>query len=178
MKKVAIFGKPGSGKSQFARQLARLTGLPLTQLDRVEYQADGKPVPRDVYLSTHSQIVESNQWILDGFGLLGSFKQRLELADTLIYIDLPYWLSYWLVTKRLLKGIFIQPEGWPDGSSVIKGTVNSYKTLRKCPQFWNQSFYRQLMAFEADKQVIVIRSLRDMKKMLKQLESNKSLGQQ
>ena len=68
---------------------------------------------------------------------LDSFNSRLEEADTLIYIELPYSATYWLVTKRFLKGLVVKPEGWPDGSSILKGTLESYRVLKLCPKFWN-----------------------------------------
>ncbi len=35
MKKVAVFGKPGGGKSTLSKTLSQITGLPLFQLGRV-----------------------------------------------------------------------------------------------------------------------------------------------
>ena len=162
MKKVAVFGKPGSGKSTLAKKLAAATGIPLYPLDSIVYTKNGDLVDRETYDKAHDSILACDSWILDGFGPLGSFNKRLELADTLIYIDLPYSVSYWLVTKRLLKGLFIKPEGWPDGSSVLKGSVQSYKTLKLCPKFWNDDFSNKLEKLQessANKSLYVIRSL-------------------
>ena len=75
---------------------------------------------------------------------MSSFNRRLEEADTLIYVDLPYFVTYWLVTKRFLKGLLVKPEGWPEGSSILKGTLESYKALKLCPKFWNDSFLQKL----------------------------------
>lgn len=144
MKKVAVFGKPGSGKSTLSKTLAAATGLPLYQLDRMVYRADGSQVEPAVYHEEHQKIVQTASWIIDGFGAIDSFYKRLDAADTLVYIDLPYAMSYWLVTKRLLKGLFVKPEGWPAGSSLIKGTLQSYKTLKLCPKFWNPAFLASL----------------------------------
>jgi adenylate kinase family enzyme len=162
MKKVAVFGKPGSGKSTLAKKLAEATGIPLHPLDSIVYTKNGDLVDRETYDKSHDSILACDSWILDGFGPLGSFNKRLEVADTLIYIDLPYSVSYWLVTKRLLKGLFIKPEGWPDGSSVLKGSVQSYKTLKLCPKFWNDDFSNKLdklKELSANKSLYVIRSL-------------------
>ncbi|MBY4678754.1 adenylate kinase [Marinobacterium arenosum] len=162
MKKVAVFGKPGSGKSTLSKVLASATGIKLHQLDSIVYKKNGELVDRKTFDKAHEDILSSESWIIDGFGPMASFNKRLELADTLIYIDLPYLTSYWLVTKRLLKGLVVKPEGWPDGSSVLKGTLESYKVLRLCPKFWNDNLMQRLEKISANKSLYVIRSVSEL----------------
>ncbi len=162
MKKIAVFGKPGSGKSTLSKSLASATGIQLHQLDSIVYSKNGDLIDREIYDRAHDNILSCDNWIMDGFGPMGSFNKRLEVADTLIYIDLPYVVSYWLVTKRLLKGLFVKPEGWPDGSSVLKGTLQSYKTLKLCPKFWNAAFLKKLTETSTNKSLYVIRSISEL----------------
>lgn len=162
MKKVAVFGKPGSGKSQLSKQLASCTSLPLYPLDSLAYRANGERVPAEIFKAEHDAILQTERWIMDGLGPIDSFYQRLQAADTLIYIDLPYPLSYWFVTKRLLKALWQRPEGWPDGSSVVKGTLQSYKTLRLCPRFWNQALVQQLNELADGKSLHIITSIKQL----------------
>lgn len=162
MKKIAVFGKPGSGKSTLSKKLASATGIQLHQLDSIVYKKNGDLVDRKAYDEKHQNILASESWIIDGFGPIESFHKRLESADTLIYIELPYLTSYWLVTKRLAKGLVVKPEGWPDGSSVLKGTMESYKVLRLCPKFWNDKFMRRLEKMSANKTLYVIRSISEL----------------
>jgi adenylate kinase family enzyme len=44
MRKVAVFGNTGGGKSTLASRLAEVTGLPLHPLDRIEYKAGGEAI--------------------------------------------------------------------------------------------------------------------------------------
>jgi adenylate kinase family enzyme len=162
MKKVAVFGKPGSGKSTLSRKIASATGIKLHALDSILYKENGDLVDRSTYDEAHENILSSDSWIIDGFGPLESFNKHLEAADTLVYIELPYSISYWLVTKRLLKGWFVKPQGWPDGSSVLKGTLESYKVLRLCPKFWNDSFMQRLEKISTNKSLYVIRSISEL----------------
>lgn len=165
MKKVAVIGKPANGKSTLGKELAQATGIKLYALDSILYQGDGQEIDRSSYEALHEKILSSDEWIIEGFApisSLDSFYRRLEEADTLIYIELPYLLTYWLVTKRLLKGLFSKPEGWPEGSSVLRGSIASYKVLKLCPGFWNDEFLQRLETLSANKTLHVIRSLSEL----------------
>ncbi len=168
MKKIAVFGKPGSGKSILSKRLASATGIQLYALDSIEFKQNGERVERTIYNREHEKILSSDSWIMDGFGPVDAFDKRLEAADTLIYIDLPYYVSYYLVTKRFLKGLFVKPEGWPDGCSVLKGTVQSYKVLKLCPKFWNADFMQKLESMSTDKSVHIIRSMSELNGFVEQ----------
>ena len=72
MKRVAVFGNAGGGKSTLAKRLAELTKLPLYPLDSIKYRAGGGEVPRDAYLKAHTDILRQDQWIIDGFGCVAS----------------------------------------------------------------------------------------------------------
>ena len=45
MKRVAVFGNAGGGKSTLARRLAELTGLPLYVVDLMQFRAGGGEGP-------------------------------------------------------------------------------------------------------------------------------------
>ncbi|MGQ8367202.1 adenylate kinase [Glaciecola sp. 1036] len=173
MQKVAVFGKPGSGKSTLSKALASASDLPLYPLDSIIYKPNGELVAREEFDTIHTDILNSDSWIIDGFGPISAFYQRLDAADTLIYIDLPYWMSYWFVTKRLLKGIIVKPEGWPEGSSAFNGTMQSYKTLKLCPKFWNQDFLDKLLKYSERKEVLIITTLSKLNQFIS-LQTTKS----
>lgn len=162
MKKIAIFGKPANGKSTLSKKLASATGIQRYAVDSLLYEPSGEEVDRKHYEQRHQQVISGEQWIVEGFGpmnSLNSFYQRLDAADTLIYIDLPYSVTYWLVTKRLFMGLFKTPEGWPEGSSVLQGSIDSYKVLKLCPRFWNASLLQRMEARATNKTLHVIRSV-------------------
>ncbi len=158
MKKVAVFGKPGGGKSTLSKELAEATGLKLYPLDLIEYQENGERVSHSEYSNAHEKLLNSESWIIDGLGTLESFWLRVDAADTLIYVDLPYSVHYWWVLKRLLKSFFAKPEGWPDGSSVLKGTLASWKYLRLSPKFWTPEFFIKLQESSKNKSLYRLQS--------------------
>jgi hypothetical protein len=56
--------------------------------------------------------------------------------------------AIWYVTKRLIKGLFVAPEGWPKNSPLWSSTMNSYRVLWPCHRRLTPR-YRQLIAAEA-----------------------------
>ena len=56
MKRVAVFGNAGGGKSTLAKRLAELTHIPLYPLDMIQYRPGGGKAPHDEYLKTHTEL--------------------------------------------------------------------------------------------------------------------------
>jgi adenylate kinase family enzyme len=162
MKKVAVFGNAGGAKSTLAKRLADLTGLPLYPLDLIQFRPGGGAVPHEDYLKAHADLLRRDAWIIDGFGCVASAWERFANADTLVYVDLPLVTHHWFVTKRLIKGLFVTPEGWPENSPMWQSTMDSYKVLWRCHRYLTPK-YRQLVAdATASKRVHRVRSRAQM----------------
>ena len=180
MKKVAVFGNAGGGKSTVARRLAELTGLPLVVLDLLEYpegyrrdrDAGGK-ISGEEYARLHREILDRDEWIIDGYGSFDSVWERFSVADTLVYVDLPVALHYWGVTKRLAKGLFRTPPGWPANSPVWRSSLDSYRVVWLCHTRLTPQ-YRRLVAEASTKQVHHLRSYAEAKRFLETVERRSS----
>jgi adenylate kinase family enzyme len=158
MRRVAVFGNAGGGKSTLARRLAALTALPLHPIDLIQYKAGGGKIAHADYLQTHAELIAREEWIIDGYGCVPSAWERFAAADTLVYIDLPLRTHYWWVTKRLARGLFVNPEGWPDNSPIWSSTWSSYRVIGLCERHLAPR-YRQLVVDAAgSKQVHHLRS--------------------
>ncbi|HEX8166870.1 MAG TPA: hypothetical protein VF601_13920 [Beijerinckiaceae bacterium] len=166
MKRVAIFGNTGGGKSTLARRLADLTRLPLYPLDLIQFRPGGGEVPREEYLKAHADLLRRDEWIIDGYGCAASAWERFAHADTLVYVDLPLAIHAWWVTKRLLKGLFVHPEGWPEGSPLWRSTVHCYKVLWLCDRRLTPRYRRFVAEAAASKRVHHVRSAADMAALL------------
>lgn len=87
MKRVAIFGSPGSGKSTLTRRLSALTGIPAIHLDGYYFDPGWVAKPGDEYRKAMTNLVATD---------------RIDRADTLILLDCPRWLCLWRVVRRLI----------------------------------------------------------------------------
>jgi adenylate kinase family enzyme len=171
MKKVAVFGNAGGGKSTLSKRLSQITGLPLYPLDKMKYLVGGGEVPHENYKRTHEKILATDQWIIDGFGCMETVWLRLDEADTLFYIDLPLYNHFWWVTKRFITGYFKQPEGWPEKSPIWKGSMNSYRVLQLCHKHLTPKYRQYIEQAKSAKSVYHIRSAKQMTQFFESLAS-------
>jgi adenylate kinase family enzyme len=171
MKRVAIFGNAGGGKSTLARELAAITGLPLAVIDELQFRPGGARVPHEEYLQAHAALLATDEWIIDGFGCGRSVWQRLDAADTLIHVDLPLALHALWVTKRLLKGFFAAPEGWPENSPLISSSIQSYRVLWPCHRRLTPTYRSYVSNAAQCKQVFHLRSRRDMTRFVEAMKN-------
>ncbi|MEM6839356.1 MAG: adenylate kinase [Cyanobacteria bacterium P01_C01_bin.120] len=162
MNKVAVFGNAGGRKSTLSQRLAEITGLPWVPLDSIQYQPGGDEVPHAEFKAAHEALFQQDQWIVDGFGSIDTVWERLKVADTLVYLDMPVLRHYWWVTKRLLTGMWVSPAGWPEGSSLWKGTLKSYPTVRLCHAKLTPKYRAYVAQAKATKQVYHLRSRQDI----------------
>ncbi|WP_444995842.1 adenylate kinase [Aliikangiella sp. IMCC44359] len=172
MKKVTIFGKPGGGKSTLGRKLSAKFSIKQYPLDLIEYKQNGERISREEYSKAHSKLLAQNDWIIDGLGTLESFWERIDSADTVIYIDLPYKTHYWWIVKRFMKSLLVKPEGWPEGSSVLKGTIASWKYLGMSRQFWTDELCKKIMERSREKVFIRITSVKQLNRFFSYFPMN------
>lgn len=167
--KVAVFGKPGGGKSTLSQHIASVTNLPLHQLDLIQFVEGGGKVPDEVFVKRHAEILASPHWVIDGFGTPRSFEDLLRAADVLVYVDRAAVVHYWWVTKRFILSPFTKPLGWPDRSPILKSTISSYRFLRQSYKFWTPAFRAKLFALKPGKRVYIVERQSDASAMLEEL---------
>ncbi|MBS7791787.1 hypothetical protein KTR66_17440 [Roseococcus sp. SDR] len=169
MRRVAIFGNAGGGKSTLARRLADITGLPLHGVDRLRFRDGGGLVPEAEYLTRHAELLRGEGWIIEGFGSVGTAFERFDAADTLIHVDLPLVVHRWWVTKRLIKGVFVNPEGWPARSPVWRSSLSSYRVIGPCHRHLTPRYRRLIQDMAGTKRVHHLTSPAAIRRFLRQV---------
>ena len=101
MKRVLVFGSPGSGKSTFARRLSDRTGLPVIHLDQLFWTDGWVEKEEDRFLSDVATAAARDAWIMDG-NYSSTYPVRFAAADTAFFLDPPRATCLWRVAKRTL----------------------------------------------------------------------------
>jgi adenylate kinase family enzyme len=102
MKKIVIIGSPGAGKSTLARRLMNPLGIEVFHLDCYFWEPGWKEKSIEARIKIQQQLVQGERWIIEGT-YLGSSDERLNAADTIIFLDMPFFLCLWRVIKRRFK---------------------------------------------------------------------------
>jgi adenylate kinase family enzyme len=171
MKKVAVFGNAGGGKSTLSQKLSEILGSPVHSLDKIQFQANGVAVPATEYQRIHAQILATDRWIIDGFGCIETLWPRLDAADSLVFVDLPLYLHFWWVTKRMLMGNFNPPAGRPENSPILKSSINSYRALWLCDRYLTPKYCEYIQKAKKTKNVYHLRSSQQIEQFLASIDS-------
>jgi adenylate kinase family enzyme len=171
VRKVAVFGNAGGGKSILARQLAEVTRLPLFPIDVIKYREGiyrpGSERTQGEYQEFHADLLNQERWIIDGFDNVDLTWKRFAMADTLIYVDLPLFTHFRWITKRLIKGVFRNPEGWPKNTPIWSSTISGYRVLRLCHRHLTPKYRHYVAVAAASRRVHHLRSPTEIKTFLK-----------
>lgn len=99
MQRIVIIGSSGSGKSTLARQLGETLNLPIIHLDKYFWHPGWIGTPPQDWAEKVRQLAAKESWIIDG-NYRSTLDIRIQMADTVVFLDLPHWLCAWRVTKR------------------------------------------------------------------------------
>jgi adenylate kinase family enzyme len=103
MQRIVIFGAPGSGKSTLAGALGERLGLPVIYLDALFYRPDWAEGDAEVFRTRLTAAMDGGCWISEGNFIAKTAEMRLPMADTVIWIEQPRWLSCWRTIVRGVK---------------------------------------------------------------------------
>ena len=112
-RRVVVSGMAGAGKSTFSRALSAKTGLPVIHLDVHFWKPGWVEPPEDEWRTTQRGLLAGDEWIADG-NYEATLDLRLERADTVVFLDTPWWICAW---RAFVRGIRKAPVGFelPNG---------------------------------------------------------------
>ncbi len=93
MQRLVIFGAPGSGKSTLAQRLGARLALPVVYLDALFYEPGWQPGDGAQFRKRLREAHAGTRWVSEGNFIAASADLRLPLADTILFIGQPRWLS-------------------------------------------------------------------------------------
>lgn len=162
MRKIALLGNAGGGKSTLAIRLSESKRIPLYSVDKLQWKPGGVAVPDEEFEKYHDPILSTDGWIIDGFGTYHTYLRRLEAADTIILIDHPMWRHYWWAAKRNFSSLFRLPVGIREDFPILRRTVKLAKFIWWVHQNFTPTNRQMIAKYAKTKRVFHLRSPRDI----------------
>ena len=100
MDRVLVIGPCGAGKSTLARELGDRLALPVIHMDQLNWQPGWVESSKDEIRAKLRILVARDRWLIEGnYG--GTLGERLERADTVVYLDFAIGLCVTRVLRRI-----------------------------------------------------------------------------
>ena len=100
--KIVLIGSPGSGKSTFAREFAKITGISVLHLDTLWHSTDYTKKAEAWFLDEQNRFMaENSSWLIDG-GYFSCIHSRLEKADQIILLKCSKYKRIYRIIRRSL----------------------------------------------------------------------------
>lgn len=168
MKRIALLGPAGAGKSWLGRQLADLLDVPVIHLDRLYWKPGWVATPDVEWQAIQLRELERDSWIADGIQEgMNDTTLWLDAADAIVFMDASPLTSIWRVTKRRLDST--------DGPEM-PADCKPAPFYRAFPRFLNFIWaYRRVVRPEVladlarrehDQQVAILRNEEDVQRFL------------
>lgn len=128
MQRVVVGGGTSTGKTTFARELARRMGVPVIELDSLFHGPNWTPTPTDVFRERILAATSGNAWVIDG-NYSAIRDATWGRADTFIWLDLSAPLVLWRLFKRTNRRIRSREELWNGNRESFRNAYLSLDSL-------------------------------------------------
>jgi adenylate kinase family enzyme len=160
MKRIAIIGISGSGKSTFANSLGNTLNRSIIYLDK-EYWTNGweKRYSSEDWKKFVKNLSQQDEWIIDG-NYQSSMITRLDRADTIIFFDFSRWICFFRVLFRVLnrKQPFDKSEGTRERVSL-----ELIKFIIKYPR---KEILKKLESYKNTKEIFIVKNSKEVDELL------------
>lgn len=161
MQRIVVIGNSGGGKSVLARRLATDLQLPYFEADALLW-TQGWQLAQD-YAEKHAALISQDSWIVDGLGERSSIPSRLARATTIVLVDLPLWMHFYLAAKRhgeWSEGTLEHP---PAGNAQAPPMEALFKNIFEVDKDWMPGIRLQVeLEQQNGKRVVKVSSLQEL----------------
>jgi adenylate kinase family enzyme len=111
MKRIAVIGSTGSGKTTLARRIGAILGIPHIELDALHWQPNWTPTSGEAFRGAVDDATCGERWVIDG-----NYSAVRDIvwprADALVWLDYPLPLIMSRLARRTADRIVRKTELW------------------------------------------------------------------
>ena len=172
VRRVAVRGGTGSGKSTFAREVAARLGVPHVELDALHHGPNWQEATaEELQARVGAALDDERGWVVDGNydGKLGTLV--LDRAQLIVWLDLPFATTLWRLLRRTIRRIRTREELW---GTTNRETFRLAFLSRESILLWlfltHWRYRREWPARFAGRELVRLRSPREVSAWLSRLD--------
>lgn len=109
-RRILVAGVSGAGKTTLCREIARRSGIPHTEIDALFHGPGWTPRPE--FVADVQRLVSQPSWVTE-WQYDAARPLLAERADTLVWLDLPFWtVTFHRVVRRTVRRSLRREELW------------------------------------------------------------------
>ena len=116
--RVVVVGCTGSGKTTFARGIARLLDVPHVELDSLNWEPNWTAAETDVFRQRAREALAGDAWVVEG-----NYSAVRDLvwprAAMLVWLNLPFRVVWWRLLWRTLRRAVKKEELWNGNREIF-----------------------------------------------------------
>jgi adenylate kinase family enzyme len=170
VKRIAVTGPAGAGKSRLAHELGDALALRVLHLDALFWKPGWVPTPQSEFEAMQRRELATDSWIVDA-QFDDMLRDWFSAADTVVFVDTSLLGSLWRVAKRRLnrEASVGTPVGKPGPlyRSLLKFARNQWQYRTKV----RGELLAELARERDGRRIIVLRRGSDTAAFLRSLDS-------
>src|SRR6266478_8449083 len=130
--RVIVIGTSCSGKTTFARSLARISNCPHIELDTLYWQPNWTPRPPEEFRNLVAQALSQDCWVTDGnYSIVRDLVWSR--ATTVIWLNYVFPTVLWRALTRTLRRVLTQEELFSGNRESLRMAL--FAASRSCGGF-------------------------------------------
>ncbi|OCA90027.1 MULTISPECIES: DNA topology modulation protein [unclassified Bacillus (in: firmicutes)] len=168
MKKIMLIGSGGSGKSTLARQLGGKLNINVYHLDSLFWKPKWVGIPKEEQIQVQNELVTKEYWIIDG-NYSSTMDIRLNVADTIIFLDIPRTICIYRAFKRMLQ---YRNKTRPDMGEGCEErfSFEFLKWIWEYPKKQKPKILNRLKQLAEDKEIIILKSKGEVERFYEKIK--------